>query len=456
MSSDHGGGGGLPGLSAINNWLHSSHEKGGYHFQVKPFAIAFTLMIGIFFFVDPQQTIWNFEFLLFFSPLWVPALLYRPTLVRYIDAVRYQNFSKRDWVLLELRMPRETNKTPFAMETFISNLHIGSGETNWYKKYINGGTRPWFSFEIVSLEGRVHFYIWTTEGYRRLVETYIYAQYPGVEVIEAEDYSRLVDPAEHGWNMWGCEYTKNQPSPIPIKTYMEYNLTPGIKPEENVDPLAQLIEFMGSFGPGEQFWLQFVIRMTKTEKYEPRLNKKGKPFTWRDECAEVVKGLRTKVNPETHAEEDIGLINLTDATKNTINGAERNVGKQGFDVGIRAIYCAKEEKFNGISIPAMLNMFKPFNNEGLNTIGPQGVWHAMFGDYPWEDPHQHHFHHISRIITDLYRQRTYFYYPYKGNWSIFSSEELATLFHVPTSGVTTPNLPRTQSTTAAPPSNLPT
>lgn len=453
MSS--GGGGGLPGITTIHNVIHELHENWGMHLTTAPIVTTFVVLVGLFFFVDPVQTINNFEFLLFLSPIWVPFVLAKPSATRRLDAKRYEVFSKRDWVLLELRMPRDTTKTPFAMETFISNLHIGSGEATWYKKR-QGNTRPTFSLELVSLGGRVHFYIWTTDGYRNLVEAYLYAQYPGVEIIEAEDYSRLVDPASHDWDMWGGEFKKTKPNPIPIKTYMDYNLTPGAKPEENVDPIAQLVEYLGSLGPGEQFWIQFVIRMTKDEKYAPRLNSAGKPYTWRDEAADVIKSMRTKINAETHAEEDIALINMNEAPKELMKSIERNIAKQGFDVGIRSIYSAPKDKYKGINVPGMLNMFKPFNSESANSIGLQGVFGGIFGDYPWEDKGGHHAHHLNRELIDIYRQRAYFYYPYRGDWSIFSTEELATLFHIPSAGITTPNLARTQSASAAPPENLPT
>lgn len=462
MSSGHGGSP-LPGLDKINEWVHNAHENSGTHLKTAPLVIAFVVLVGVFFFIDPMQTIYNFEFLLFFSPLWIPIILFPSALNKYIAFIRYNAFTQREWVLLEFRIPRDTLKTPLAMETFIANMHIGSGETNWYKKYVGGGTRPSFSFELVSIEGRVHFYMWTTQGYRRLAEAYLYAQYPEVEVIEVEDYSRVVDPASHDWSMWGIEFGKKGPNPIPIKTYMEYNLTPGAKAEENVDPLAQLVEYLGTLGPGEQFWIQYNFRMHKSETYEPRKNAGGGSFTWRDDAAEQIESLRQKsvlkvknTNPTTHLEEENIAGGPTEGQKNAISAIERNVAKPGFDVGIRVIYCAPESKFQGINIPAMLNMYKPFNNESNNGLVPQGVWGGIFGDYPWEDPGGHHAEHLNHELLNYYRQRIFFYPPYRGNWSVFSSEEFATLFHIPSSMITTPNLPRIQSATSSAPSNLPT
>jgi hypothetical protein len=323
--------------------------------------------------------------------------------------------------------------------------------------------RPWWSLEIASIGGRIHFYVWTRVGYRRLVEAYLYSQYSNVEIIEAEDYTRLVDPAHEGYSMWGCEYRLAEADPFPLKTYVDYEMKPGDKPEESVDPLGQLLELMGSIGPGEQMWLQMIIRVNKNEKYAGRTNKNGKPYSFKDEVGEVVEKLRemttrksSYVDPATGKTiETAGFPNPTKQQNDTIAAIERKASKQYFDVGIRCIYSATDAAFNGIMIPAQLSMFKFVNNESGNRLNVQGVFGGAFNDFPWEDPGGHHREHLKHEIVDLYRRRMYYNDPYVGNWNILSTEELATLFHIPSSAVTTPNLPRIQSTTSGAPANLP-
>jgi len=462
MSNAHGGhGGGLPGMGLVHAIMGGT-SGGGIHIAARQLIILMIVMIAGFFIFDPQQSVYNVEMLVYLAPLWIPALLYEPARVRFVQAKRVEFISNQQYVLLELRMPRDTDRTPLAMETFFANMHIGSGETTWYKRYIQGSVRPWWSFEIVSLGGRVHFYVWTRVGFRRLIESSLYAQYPGIEIIEAEDYSRKVDPTDHHWNMWGCEYTKTKADPFPIKTYVEYNLTPGAKPEENVDPLGQMLELMGSIGPEEQFWLQIIIRLSKDEKHYPKKTLKGGPYGWRDEAVDLIDELRMAnslkgqyVDPITGKLHETKVGQLTKGQTDVINSIETNIMKQGFDVGIRAIYAAPSDKFQGSMIGSMINLFKPFNNESKNTIGLQGVWSAIFNDYPWEDPTGHHKHVINEQVTKMYRQRAYYHLPFKGTWSVMSTEELATIYHVPNRGITTPNLERIQSATSGAPANLP-
>ncbi len=397
MSSSHGHP--LPFYDFIENLIHNAHEAGGYTLPGRPLMLAFPLAMFAFFMVAPQQMITNLEFILFFAPLWIPIVLARFALARFIQMrrVAYLAAPPQKSLLLEIRMPRDTRKTPQAMETFFSSLSMASGEATWYKRYVLGQSRPSWSFEIVSLGGRVHFYVWTRDRFRRPLESFLYAQYPGIEVVEATDYSRLVDPTHPPYVMSAFEYVKTNPiDAYPIKTYIDFGLdkTPVAKPEEQTDPISQIIEALGSVGPHEQVWLQFVIRVTKYEKYNGRKNEKGKTYTWKDEGRDEVERIRKEVAIQTeyrdpatgewkHAQ---GFPNPTEGQKDRIKAIERNIGKLAFDVGIRSIYFATEDSFHKGMGSVITNIFKPFSSEQFNGLKPNTRWSEHFNDYPWEDP----------------------------------------------------------------------
>ena len=452
----------LPFLDTVGHW---SHGTDGVHIQFRQLLVVGIVAVVIFFIVAPQQSINNFGLALFLSPIWLPIILYQCTHDVYGMLTKAKAILKNDFVLLELKIPRDVFKTPAAMETVFANLNIGSGETTWYKRYFQGGTRPSWSFEIVSLGGRIHLYTWTRQGYRRLLESFLYAQYPEIEIIEAEDYSRLVDPSEHGWSMFAAEYqlSETKSNAYPLKTYIDYKMEPGDKPEESTDPMGQLLETLASIGPTEQFWIQIIFRTAKAEKYKGLVNKDGKPYGWKDVVKETVEEVRaqtvrktTRVDPVTGAvSETESFPNPTKGQSESMAAIERKASKQIFDVGIRAIYLAPSETFVGIMIPGLINMWKPFNNETGNTLNLLSVWTAFFNDWPWEDRSGKHKHHLNHEAVQVYRRREYFYYPYIGPWMILSTEELATLFHIPSAAVTTPNLERLQSATSNAPANLP-
>ncbi len=464
MSDSHGGGG-FPLMGLAERIEHSMHDS-GHHLSAKPLIILFTVMNIAFLTIDPYQTFRNWVFLGFFAPIWVPAVLTRFTFMQWVRARRAEFIAGQETVLLELRMPRDTKKTPLAMEAVLSSIHITSGESNNYAKFWQGKVRTWFSLEIVSVGGRVRFYLWTRAGFRRGVEAAFYAQYPDMEIVEAEDYSLVFDPSAHENSMFGDEWVHTKPDPYPIKTYVDYKLDqPGAKPEETIDPMAQMIELLGSIGPQEQLWFQMVIRASKDEKLGHKRTKDGKPYTWKDEARDEVEKIRQETmipgkytDPTTGTvHETQGFPNPTKGQSDTIAAIERNIAKPGFDVGMRAIYTAPSEAYQGSTIPFLLGtMLKPFSNEGSNGFKPAQQFDTRFNDYPWEDPHGHHREHLHRDIVEYYRRRAFYHDPYVGEWMVMSTEELATIFHVPSAALETPNLPRIQSTTGGAPANLPT
>jgi hypothetical protein len=449
-------------LYGVADGIHHSIHDAGFHLTPKPLIILGCVFLAVFLILSPHQMLVNFDVLAYLSPIWVTAFLYTFTYHQFVESRKAAFIAKQDMILLELRMPRDTQKTPLAMETIFATLHLSAGESNRYKTDWNGSVRPWWSLEIVSLGGRVHFYMWTRASFRRTIEAAFYAQYPNMEIIEAEDYSLIFDPLAHENAMFGDEYKHSKDDPYPIKTYIDFGLDKsGMKPEEQIDPLSQIIELLSSLGPKEQFWLQFIIRVSGKEKYKHKLRENPK-YNWKDHSKEIITKLRDETVKKTSyvdatgkKVETEGFPNITKGQADTISAIERNVAKQAFDVGIRAIYTAPEEAFQGSMITPQLNLFKAFSSETTNAISTSAKFSAQFNDYPWEDRSGHRLHEARKNIVNYYRRRAYFQAPYAGNYMIMSIEELATLFHVPTASTTSPGLPRIQSKASSSPSNLP-
>jgi hypothetical protein len=171
---------------------------------------------------------------------------------------------------------------------------------------------------------------------------------------------------------------------------------------------------------------------------------------WRDEAKEIVEKLRQEVvNPVS------GFPNPTDVQKEKMAAVERNVGRLAYDVGIRSIYSAPVDQYKSMN-PFVANMFKPVNTANYNSIVPAAVWTEKFNDYPWEDIGGKRQRFENKEAVEFYRMRSFYHPPYRGVWMTMSTEELATIFHFPSSIVKTPSLPRISSSTSAAPSNLPT
>jgi hypothetical protein len=393
----------------------------------------------------------------------MPALLVGGAWKLWYILQRSEFLAKQKYILLEIKPPRNLVKTPLAMETFLTSIHNTGGESTWYARFM-GGTRPFWSLELASLEGQVHFYIYGRESLRRNTESQLYAQYPGVQIVEAPDYTRLISAKPEEYNIWGCDYKHTAKDPLPIRTYIEFGLDKVQKEPEQVDPLSQIIEFMGSLGPGEYMWLQFIIRAHKGEKYHKN-NKEGKTYTWKDEAQEMIEKIRhdTRDNyiDAATGEERPGFPNPTKAQSEKMAAIDRNVSKLAFDVGGRCIYIARPANFQGASIGQVINLFKPFTSEGWNGINSSG-WMKTYDDYPWERNVGKRKAHTIREMVEAYRRRQFFYDPFfhKGlkakEAMVMSAEEIATVYHIPSGTTATPSLSRVSSATAEAPSNLPT
>ncbi len=449
----------LPFFHELEGFIKNLKSKSGYRFDARLVFILGVVLLFVFFLFTPNGLGIALSIAFFLSPLWLPALIVGGAWTLWVILKRSEFIAKQTYIVLEIKPPRTIVKTPLAMEAVLSGLHLNPGEGTWYKKYILGGVRPWWSLEIASIEGQVHFFIWTRAGFRRIIESQIYAQYPGAQVVEAPDYARLISAHHEAWQIWGCDFAHTNKDPLPIKTYVDYGLDKVAKEPEQVDPLANLVEFMGAMGKGEHLWLQMIIRVHKGEKYGNKVNKDGKQYTWKDEAIDLVKKMREEARTkftDAQGNEQPGFPNPSKGQSDQMAAIERNVAKLGFDVGIRGVYLASPDKFDSMNISGLTGIFKQFSSETWNGFKPTH-WMTEFDDYPWETGVEHRKNETRHALVDAYRRRQYFHEPYPMPDSmVMSTEELATIFHIPSKAVEAPSLGRIQSSTGEAPPNLPT
>lgn len=460
----------VPFLHDIEDIASTITSKIGVRFEAWPLFISGIVLLFMAFVFMPDVVSLALTLALFLAPMWMPLLLVDGAWVMWIILKRSEFIADQTYILLEIKPPRNLVKTPLAMEAFLSSMHLTGGEATWWAR-LKGGIRPFHSLEIASFEGQVHFFIWSRAGMRRLIESQMYAQYPGVQIVEAPDYTRLISATPEEWTIWGCDFKHTAEAPLPIKTYVEYGLDQVQKEPEQIDPLANLIEFMASIGKGEYLWLQFIIRAHRGEKYghtaagntSNKLNKAGNPYTWKDEAQELIEEIRRKTRgtyTDESGNEKHEFPNPTKGESEKMAAIDRNVSKLAFDVGARSIYLSRPENFNGITIAHMIALFKPFTTEGWNGINSTN-WMKTFDDYPWEINAEKRKTHFRRELVEAYRRRQFFYNPFfEGGMHpkdamVMSTEELATVYHIPSRAIETPGLGRIQSSTAEAPANLP-
>lgn len=363
--------------------------------------------------------------------------------------IRARYIREQGAVLLEIKLPQEILKSPAAMELVFVQLWQ-SKPSNYVTGYFLGEVRPWFSLELVSIGGTVRFFIWAPAKLKKLVQNSIYAQYPEVEIYEAEDYSHDVvyDPERSIY--WFTYFKFTKPDAYPIKTYIDYGLDKNPDEEYRIDPMSPLIEYLGGLQKGEQTWIQILIQAHRKLEWKDVALPKA---DWKDAAKKEVQKIIKEAQPE--GTERPTMMFLTEEKKDLVTAIERSIGKYAFETVVRGYYMAEKEAFNGSNIGGLIGCLKQFNSENRNgfRLGKRTSF-----DYPWEDFRDFRRRRIEKKMLDAYKRRSYFNPPhrlYRQAPYILTVEELATVFHFPGSAVATPTLERVSSKKAEAPVNLP-
>jgi len=404
----------------------------------------------------------SFDSFLGVLPIILPVFIIWRIIVEYVGYARQKNWNSQKHTLLEIIPPSDVKKSPAAMELFLISLHQTGGESTWIKKYIDGATRAWFSLEIVSFGGQVHFYIWMQTKYKRFIESQLHAQYPGIETRESEDYAQIFDFDPSNNELFGIEFGLGKPDPYPIKTYVDYALDTQDKEDLQIDPITPMIELLASLNPGEFMWFQYIVRAHKKEDPNPDKWFGDKIDNWEKDAAKYIEELRDK--SVSKLEDSAGkkiAVNQTEGQKRKIVALERSISKLAFDVGIRALYMADKDSFDGINRGVLSASLKQFNSAELN--GFKGI-HATDFDFPWQDFGGHKLKRLKYEILEQYKDRKYFFSSLPGTTfggkkkrksMVLNTEELATIFHFPGKVSKTTSLQRVESRKVGPPLNLP-
>lgn len=415
----------------------------------------------MFSFISPE--IWDslmmaFKYVYTISAVWLPAVFLTLLFNAWLRYKRTKFWQKEGSVLLEIKLPREINKSPLAMEIVLGAFHQVGGETTWINRTWEGKTRSYFSLEIASIGGQVRFFIWTKPKHRNAIEAQIYSQYPGIEIYEAEDYTKSFYYNPEINNVWGSEFILTKADPYPIKTYVDYGLDKDPKEEFKIDPMTAMIEFLGSMTAGHNVWIQILIRAHKKRRLVDVFGEKED--SWIDEMTkekdEIIEKLKAK-------KEEGGFPRIpSKGEADVIAALERSSTKFPFDCGIRAVYIADKDKFNPANIGGTLGTVKQYSSSksptGLNGFKPSG-WFSDI-DYPW-DKWWNREEKIKPKLLEEYKLRRYFFSPWKGKKYhvtkpfVLNAEELATIYHFPGLVSTTPTFERIPSKKSEAPFNLP-
>jgi len=427
----------------------------------------------------------------FFFPIifWFPAkALYRWWLTWEVW------YPKNKWLLLEIKPPREVVKPFSAMENVFSMLWGIIDSPNWREIWCEGaqtlGWGLWFSFEITSFGGEIHFFMRIPQPFRTNAEAVIYSQYPEAEISLAEDYTQNVpkDVPNQKWDLYSEDYSLMKPDHFPIKTYSTFFEKEAeekrVMEEKRIDPMDSLLEGFSKLQSGEQLWLQIVCNpvtdgmfpwVAKGREAADKIARRpapAKPKSMIEEAAEIlIKGKAGEEKKEKPMELIAPELRLTPGEKEILTAIENKIKKNGYQCWIRQVYLCKLDEPHSFGNYKLVRTYlmSQFSAQNLNTFiyyGPTRTRiHYWLRERRLFLRKRKQFRNYVERVPSLF-PRTFTgepFFPY-GHYQglhpgiratiILNTEELATIFHFPAK-IITPAIAPVEVKKAGPPPGLP-
>ena len=359
-----------------------------------------------------------------------------------------KGFDSSDFVVLEIRVTKNTNtfksselrSAPISAEQMFAALH------GLLK--LDLSSQEHLSFEIVSDKNGIRFYVSLPENLESFVKSQIYSQYPDSQIKKVDDYVLLPLLSDGNMKVKSSYLTLSKPEFYPIKTFKDFE----------VDPLSAITGALTNITQDvSSIWVQILIRPIadtwQAQGYaEVDMMREGlKPIslTGKDvvtgvaeEILGTVVSLAGKaIDPVGKAEEAAkaakgatGGVKLTAGQELQIKAIEEKLTKLGFNTCIRVVVMGEQEELVDTRMRGVLASFRQFSTANLNSF--QGV---SVVDKPSE-------------IIKAYKNRTF---SDLHAW-VLNTEELASIYHLPSSSVETPTINWVYAKTSEPPSDLPT
>ncbi|MFA5158392.1 MAG: type IV secretion system DNA-binding domain-containing protein [Patescibacteria group bacterium] len=340
---------------------------------------------------------------------------------------------KQEYETLLIEVPKNNEKAPLAAEQMFASIH------GIYSDSLP--TQPHLSFEIVSIDKFVQFYLHLPKQLADFIEGQVYAQYPTVEIKKIEDYVTKADT--EGKFSAGCELLLTKQDVFPIKMFSDFE----------VDPLSGITSVMSKIQAGEEMWLQFVIKPVGDEWQERGIDyidkvKKGhdkKKVTWATMPGVVMKkivefgGNFLKVLVDAGKEVELsdakgneGEVKLSGPVEEALKNIEYKIVKLGFDTKIRLVAIAHDPTSARTKAQGLAAAFKQFNTTNGNGFKQSEI-----------------------VINDKEFLSSYTERDFSTPGYVLNISELAAVYHLPHQTVETPHIVWAGSKKGEPPSNLP-
>src|SRR3989339_2043656 len=350
-------------------------------------------------------------------------------------------------ILFSVSLPKasadEKSRKPFkevvaVMEQFYSSL--SNLKEGGMKAFLYG--QPIFSFEIAvpHVGEEICFYVACPKRFKDVMEKQIHGFFPSADVHQVLDYN-IFNP--QGVSL-ASYILPTKGIYLPFKTYQSLEM----------DALSSIVNALSKLEmEGEGAAIQLIISPLAEKKWRKMARKiaqemqRGRQYDasrmkidrgWFIKLLDIATGSgpgAQEIGLEAKPVENTGMSNVTPLNTETIKAIEAKATKIAFDVNLNLVVSDKEKVQAEGFLLQLESSFAQFNSESLNTLksihlAPGRKLKKLFYGFSF------------RIFDDSRK-------------FILSVEELASLFHFPTTEMETPKVKFIKAKQSAAPANSP-
>jgi hypothetical protein len=287
-----------------------------------------------------------------------------------------------EMVTLNIAVPEDNEVKIDATEQIISSFSTlyKSAKFKFLQRFV---AQPSLSLEILATSEEIKFYVCVPKKYRDLIEKQVYSVYAGADIKEVDEPNIYPQDGKVEYSWLGLSK-----SPFyPLKTYKEIP----------TDPLSALTSALSKLSPGESLAIQLVLSPT-----DGKWAKSGKGF--------VSSTKKSEANPEKASYK-------VDARQ--LEAIDSKCSRAGFETAVRLISFAPSTELAKNNLSNVKAAFGQFESQWNKLSSRKIRFKAWFmDDFVYKFP-------------VIYWQK---------NKTILSTDEIASIFHLPNRSIETPNI----------------
>ncbi|MBX4187528.1 MAG: type IV secretion system DNA-binding domain-containing protein [Candidatus Doudnabacteria bacterium] len=339
----------------------------------------------------------------------------------------------KDAVLQELEAQKEEKEMISVAEQFFATIsEIAHKDVNHLL-----GIDEYISFEIAAKGKKISFYINTPTRLRSLIEKSLHAQYPKAQIDSVKIYNIFTDTSSTA----GAELGLQKDSIFSFKTYKNME----------TDPINAMTNSLSKLGPDEGAAIQMLISpaghswQSRPRKVAHEIQQGKHPddvtssnfdkalygsFNVMGNAIDYALGTAKQKDQNLIAHPENKHIQLTPMQQDMVKRLEDKSSKSGYFYNLRVVTSAESQANADLHLKNILASFMQYSMPPFNGFKVRKK-------------------KTTQVVKD------YVFRIFHNTKDVLNTEELASLWHLPTKFTETPNIKWLGAKKAPPPQNLP-